>query len=479
MKNSILFLSVFFVVLVASAVNVSSQDACFSPGDVVSGRYCDVDGFWKNLKSESDACDNSFECVNGQCVNGFCGDKFEGITNRTEFFEDLFSRLFTLSECTPGKDDCSGTTLVRTCGATGFWEDKNAQVDGRCGYSSNTPGGGSCDPNWTCTSWSDSTHFCGVRTCTDTKNCNTLRNKPEVSRVCPGSSPRCGDGSCDVGETTTSCPQDCKEATGDVCGNNICEASESSLSCPADCKAEEKSNWWIWIIVGIVILLILIALIIMFVVSKKKKDDGEKIKPFEKNKSIEKPVEIKPVKRFEGELPKIDELDEKPKIESKEFKSEIKKEPVIEKKPELPKQPHFSMNNLQNVRPVQPAVQKPAPKPISRPVPRPEVKPVYSGPGIYKVSESNVFPKKEAIAAEIDKTRDAIRKRTELIKPTISSVPESKRKVVKKKSSKKKSNAHVEETVTTTVTRKTPSGTVKKTTKKKTVKKKTAKKKRL
>ncbi len=44
--------------------------------------------------------------------------------------------------------------------------------------------------------------------------------------------PVCGNATCEAGETTDTCPQDCGLP---VCGDNVCSASESSSSCPADC----------------------------------------------------------------------------------------------------------------------------------------------------------------------------------------------------------------------------------------------------
>ena len=83
------------------------------------------------------------------------------------------------------------------------------------------------------------------------------------SDTCPQdcmSGPVCGDGSCDIGETSMTCPQDCSvepECTSSaqcmsgqqcvdgqcvgggggtaVCGNGTCEAGESPSTCPADC----------------------------------------------------------------------------------------------------------------------------------------------------------------------------------------------------------------------------------------------------
>lgn len=40
----------------------------------------------------------------------------------------------------------------------------------------------------------------------------------------------CGNGSCDAGETRTSCAIDCG------CGNGICDGDETQWSCPSDCN---------------------------------------------------------------------------------------------------------------------------------------------------------------------------------------------------------------------------------------------------
>ena len=46
--------------------------------------------------------------------------------------------------------------------------------------------------------------------------------------------PRCGDGKCSGGETSTSCPLDCVATS---CGDGTCSADESYDTCPADCEA--------------------------------------------------------------------------------------------------------------------------------------------------------------------------------------------------------------------------------------------------
>ena len=49
-----------------------------------------------------------------------------------------------------------------------------------------------------------------------------------------GSSPICGDGSCDNPEDCEDCPEDCGPCPDD-CGNGWCDWDESCESCPEDC----------------------------------------------------------------------------------------------------------------------------------------------------------------------------------------------------------------------------------------------------
>lgn len=61
---------------------------------------------------------------------------------------------------------------------------------------------------------------CGNGTC----------NSGENSSTCPQDCSPCGDGFCTFNETVFSCPGDCG-----FCGDGICSVGESSLSCPEDC----------------------------------------------------------------------------------------------------------------------------------------------------------------------------------------------------------------------------------------------------
>ena len=65
--------------------------------------------------------------------------------------------------------------------------------------------------------------------------CDAGETSASCPQDCATSSP-CGNGTCDAGETSASCPQDC--ATSSTCGNGTCDVGETSASCPQDCSVE-------------------------------------------------------------------------------------------------------------------------------------------------------------------------------------------------------------------------------------------------
>ena len=52
------------------------------------------------------------------------------------------------------------------------------------------------------------------------------------------------NGTCEYGEDTVSCPNDCDAVSGARCGNGLCEAGdgENCLTCAADCAGKQKGS---------------------------------------------------------------------------------------------------------------------------------------------------------------------------------------------------------------------------------------------
>lgn len=98
---------------------------------------------------------------------------------------------------------------------------------------------------------SDASDNCGNNICEADESCITCAEDCTCNTSC-------GDGICDAtGETSTSCPTDCKAVCGNhvcepsagesastcstdcasgICGNSVCNINETSISCPTDCK---------------------------------------------------------------------------------------------------------------------------------------------------------------------------------------------------------------------------------------------------
>jgi len=116
-----------------------------------------------------------------------------------------------------------GAAIVLAWGACGD-DDGNTPVED-CTNNLDDDGDGRTDcADSNCASNPACTSACGNGTC----------DTGETPTSCPADchTATCGNGTCDAGETATSCPADCSTAT---CGNGTCDAGETATSCPADC----------------------------------------------------------------------------------------------------------------------------------------------------------------------------------------------------------------------------------------------------
>lgn len=136
-----------------------------------------------------------------------------------------------------------GTLLTFCLGALGACGG-DSSTGGACGRSGNGVTdctgsvGGSCSAGQYC----NTAMLTCTPGCTSDNNCSSGESCVRASGEAVGACQRCvtaatatcGNGSCETGETSASCPADCHTAAAPVCGNHVCELGESSL-CPADC----------------------------------------------------------------------------------------------------------------------------------------------------------------------------------------------------------------------------------------------------
>lgn len=67
--------------------------------------------------------------------------------------------------------------------------------------------------------------------CCGNETCESGENSSNCPQDCPGAC--CGNGRCETGETCSSCPQDCGRCP--YCGDGICQSNESCSTCSQDC----------------------------------------------------------------------------------------------------------------------------------------------------------------------------------------------------------------------------------------------------
>jgi len=242
-KKFVLFFS--FVIFLTSFVL-----ACDVVGEInnTDGTFCDVDLTWKNLGADGTECLNDYECSTNSCIDGICGEKYSVLVDKTTELSSLWE-LLSGENCDKNFDvsyKCEGTTAF-LCGANNVWENKG-QIEGVCGY---TAGGNTGDGSG-------------------------------------GGSSGGGGGGSFVPRT----PQEVREVLEpeSVCGDGVCDLSESSATCSEDCPAIEKPKSWQRIVAWIILIAVILGLIVLgiiFFVRRKKKDNSD-----EENSPLNNPVPV-------------------------------------------------------------------------------------------------------------------------------------------------------------------------------------------
>jgi len=189
--------------------------------------------------SSSQTCGNgkcesgeSYQSCPADCAGGSCGSvTYEGCCEG-ELLKYCDQGSLKSINCS-SKPSCgwNGQASYYDCGTAGG-ADPSGQNPKSC---SSTPqvvcGNGKCEAgesSATCPADCPAQPVCGDGKC----------QAPENSSSCPQdcqTAAECGDGKCQAPETSSSCPADCDVQTQPVCGDGKCQAPETSSSCPADC----------------------------------------------------------------------------------------------------------------------------------------------------------------------------------------------------------------------------------------------------
>ncbi len=197
---------------------------CASEGDCQTGLLCvqSSDGsFCTQYCSDPDTgggCPSGYYCVPLQTPpasgDGVCFPSSTGCGNGTCDAGE------TYQNCEPDcvSSNCNGVPYEGCCDGNVMAWCENSQL-----YMINCDGNDSCG-------WSASAGYydCGTAGGSDPSGSFSISCSTSTGPVC-------GNGTCESGETATSCPADCKTTTPAVCGDGKCQAPETSDSCPSDC----------------------------------------------------------------------------------------------------------------------------------------------------------------------------------------------------------------------------------------------------
>ncbi len=176
-----------------------------------------------NCGQQANTCMNSTNCSAAFLCDQTCavGDAaciaacVAGKSNKTKNNLNALNNCIAANQCASGGTTPSGNVCDAACGNQGgVVNGKACYCDAQCGTY-----GDCCNATATAVG-----QTCGGSTC---GQCNGGVTPPVT----------CGNGACDAGETTATCPADCP-AVPAVCGNGTCEAGETNATCPADCPVK-------------------------------------------------------------------------------------------------------------------------------------------------------------------------------------------------------------------------------------------------
>ncbi|MBS3076201.1 hypothetical protein J4481_00470 [Candidatus Pacearchaeota archaeon] len=136
LKKVLIVCILVFVSLGFFVIAQEVGESCDVLGEVSLSENLFCDGTnWNELVGEG-TCLNNYECVSGYCTeDGVCGSRIE-ISEDVGLIELIWG-FFSGKECVPYEENCSGTKLLAVCNSLGFWETKDAYVDGSCGFEVN------------------------------------------------------------------------------------------------------------------------------------------------------------------------------------------------------------------------------------------------------------------------------------------------------------------------------------------------------
>ncbi|MBI4043821.1 MAG: hypothetical protein HY393_03370 [Candidatus Diapherotrites archaeon] len=216
-----------------SACTSAGNEWCKSSGSTYGGQtgYCNQKGYCPKCTS-----DNYWNCYDETSCKGVGGQWLQSSTT----YSSCFSKDYVPTTCS--SNQLWACYNADTCKAAGG----NFCGSGYNAWCSTSPCQ-KCDSQntWACYTPQECS-VVGATWCTPSSQYGATQSYctlyPSSNCTTTGTA-TCGNAICEAGESTSTCPSDCKPATN-LCGNFICDASngETSASCPGDCKTNTAKD---------------------------------------------------------------------------------------------------------------------------------------------------------------------------------------------------------------------------------------------